>query len=379
MTRNRFALAVLLVGAAALACAGGGGGKGRQSDPERARQLLLKTLERTFSHNVIALITQRSPENHGNTQRIQVQISRDGKMRQTVIYPLSMQGVETIDDGKNIATFFPDEKLVIVQSSPKLQPADTAARINLTIRNYSLHLGGSTNIAGHIATVVVATPRSRELETRRYHIDERTGFLLKLETIDKSGVIRPAFYAQQVIYPSKINASTFAIDLEARSDRKIIYNRPTSLTQAVKAPPKLNFEPVVPQALPYGFDVQDVQINENENFGSAAVRISDGLVKATVYQYSVSDAKKMKQMPGTTIDEGSGIKFVVAADVPESVRRRILAAFMEAAKRTSLGWPLLGLSPREELLAEIPALTPEEVWAIDMLLSVNFLAKPFDA
>src|SRR5688500_13007817 len=113
MARSNFALTALLIGAAACACAGGGGAK-RQSDSERARQLLLKTLERTYPNNVIALITQRSPENHGNIQRIQVQISKDGKMRQTVIYPLSMQGVETIDDGKNIATFFPDEKLVIV-------------------------------------------------------------------------------------------------------------------------------------------------------------------------------------------------------------------------------------------------------------------------
>src|SRR5262249_24876624 len=134
MTRNKFALAVLLVGAVACACAAGGGAKGRQSESERARQLLLKTLERTYSNNVVALITQRSPENHGNFQRIQVQISKDGKMRQTVIYPLSMQGIETIDDGKNVATFFPDEKLVIVQASSKQLPNDTTTRINLTVR-----------------------------------------------------------------------------------------------------------------------------------------------------------------------------------------------------------------------------------------------------
>lgn len=379
MARSNFALTVLMIGAAACVCAGGGGGAGRQSDSERARALLLKTLERTFTHNVIALITQRSPENHGNVQRIQVQISKDGKMRQTVIYPLSLQGVETIDNGKNIATFFPDEKLVIVQSSPKLQYTDTAARINLTIRNYSLQLGGTTNIAGHIATVVVATPRSKDLETRRYHIDANTGFMLKLETIDKTGVVKAAFSAQQVIYPANISASNFTINLDARADRQIVYDRPPSITQGGKVPPNLNFEPVIPDSLPYGFELQDVQINDNKSFGSAAVRITDGLIKATVYQYAVADAKKMRLMPGTTIDQGSGIKFVVAAEVPESVRRKILAAFLEAAKKTSMGWPLMGLSPRAELLTEPPALTPEEAWAIEMMQSACFLAVPFDA
>lgn len=379
MARSNFALTALLIGVAACACAGGGGGKGRQSDPERARQLLLKTLDRSYPNNVIALITQRSPENHGNIQRIQVQISRDGKMRQTVIYPLSMQGIETIDDGKSVATFFPDEKMVVVQASAKLLPNDATTRINLTIRNYGLQLGGTTSVAGHRATIVVATPRSKQMETRRYYIDERTGFLLQLETIDGEGTVRTAFKAQQVTYPSSISAKTFGIDLEERADRKIVYSRPKGLFEGStnKAIPKLNFEPVLPESMPFGFDMTDAQINENSDFGSIAIRITDGPIKGTVYQYSSSDAKNMKAMLGTTLGEAGGIKFVVAVDVPESVRKKILATFMEAARK-NFSSGALGLSPVEELLTDASTLTPDEATAIMLLQSVSFFALPLN-
>lgn len=331
MAKTKFALIAFAVGASACVWAAGGWG---QNDADRARQLLLKTLERNFSQNVIALISQRGPTGGTSFQRIQVQISRDGKMRQTVIYPLSMQGVETIDDGKQSATFLPDEDLILVQESSRLLPNDTATRINLTVKNYSLSVTGTSKVAGQTAAIVTATPRNSAMEKRRYYIDQATGFLLQLETIDRGGSPKIAFRTQQVSYPSSIPGATFKVDLANRVGQKIAYRRRTGLFDGVsKATPSIGFEPVLPRELPLGFAMQDAQINDSGNYRSIAVRITDGLVKGTVYQYSTVTAKHLKAMPGTTIGDAGGVRFFIAADIPESARERILEAFIEAAKK----------------------------------------------
>jgi outer membrane lipoprotein-sorting protein len=374
MIKTNPLLTFLLLGMAACACAAGHGKD--QSEAERARQLILKTLQRTFSQNVIAIIKQRAPENHGSVQRIHVQISSDGKMRQTVIYPLSSQGMETIDDGKLNSTYLPDEKLMLIQESPQLLPNDTLTRINLTVRNYGLALGGTSNIAGLKASIVIATPRHKSLETRRYYIDDRTGFLLQLETVDNTGVVKQAFKAEKVIYPSRISPSTFEIDTEGTDGRKIVYRRRVGLFNGQKGTPSLGFEPCLPSELPFGFDVQDAQINDSGKYQSVAVRITDGLVKGTIYQYSLATAKRMRVMAGTSVEEGAGIQFVIYADVPEAVRKRILAAFVEAAKKAASDNPTLGIWGRTELLPEYPALSRETVQALEIRQLSLFAAIP---
>ncbi|MBC8063264.1 MAG: hypothetical protein H7Y17_00415 [Chlorobia bacterium] len=368
MEKSKPLLTLLFAGTIAFACAGGTKG---QSEADRARQLLLKTLQRNFSQNVIAIITQRSPENHGTYQRIQVQISKEGKMRQTVVAPLSVQGVETIDDGNQIATYLPDEKFMFVQESPRLLPDDTMSRVNLAIRNYGLKIGGTSIIAGKSASILVATPRAKDMEVRRYHIDERTGFLLQLETVDSSGTPKVAFKAEQVTYPSRISASTFVIDLASRTGTKIVFRRRFPVDATVKGTPEIGFEPVMLEGLPNGFEIQDAQINDSGSYRSVAIRITDGLVKGTVYQYSLATAKKMKAMPGTTIGDGSGLRFVVAADVPESVRKRILNAFLDAAKKSDSDLPMVGLLGPVELSQICPAFTRTEALALEIWQSTN--------
>ena len=331
IVKDTLALSLLALCAFSFA-AGNGGGKG-QSESERARKLLLKTLERGRPQNVVAIILQRSPGWSDVMQRIQVQISKDGKMRQTVIYPLSMEGVETIDDGRQSATYLPDDKLTLIQESPRLMPNDTLTRMNLTTRNYGLSLAGTSVVAGKTATIVVATPHNRDMETRRYYIDADTGFLLQLETIGKSKEPKLAFKAQVVSYPSSIPSQTFSID-QAKSGKTLVFRRRSGIYDGNKDAQNLGFEPVFPDALPYGFSVQDAQINDNVQWRSVAVRITDGLIKGTVYQWPASSKNvKVREMPGTTMGESGGMKLVVAADVPESVRRRILEAFSDAARR----------------------------------------------
>jgi hypothetical protein len=109
--------------------------------------------------------------------------------------------------------------------------------------------------------------------------------------------------------------------------------------------------------LPFGFALQDAQINDSGNYRSIAVRITDGLVKGTVYQYSTTTAKNLKAMPGTTIGDAAGIRFFIAADIPEEARERILEAFIEATRKNQSSIIQPGPSARLELLRVQQSLT----------------------
>lgn len=366
MARNNLFLTALTIGVAASACAAGGGKK-LQTEASQARELLFKTLDRNYKNNVVAIISQRSPEDNGSYQQIQVQISKDGRVRQTVVYPLSMQGIEKIDDGKQSATILPDDKVILVQESPRTLPDDSETRINLTTRNYGLTLGGTTTVAGHRASIVIAKPRYAGLQSKRYHIDANSGFVLKLETLDSKGTATVAFEAKKVTYPASIGTSAFNLDLDKRDGFEIVTQRRTGfLDSSGKGYVAVGFTPVFPQELPFGFDIQDAQINDSGNHRSLAIRITDGPVKGTVYQYSLATARRMKAMPGTTIGDGSGIRFVVAADVPEAVRKKILNTFIEAARKAESERPAMGLFWGLELLPDEGTLSAAEELTLEI-------------
>jgi len=315
-------------------------GAKRQPDDNKARLLLQKTLERTYPQNVVALILQRSPDNASVMQRIQVQISRDGKIRQTVIYPLSMEGVETIDDGNKTSTYLPDRNLLLVQDSPHQLPNDAKSRMQLTIHNYELKLGGTSSVAGRTASIVIAIPKAHEMDTRRYYIDDQTGFLLQLETVDQSGQTRFGFRAQAVNYPASISPTVFQISNAPKNCEVVPFKRPKSIMNAQKQGIDVGFEPIQPTNLPFGFTIQDIQVNGSKQWRSVAVRITDGLVKGTVYQWLEAGAGvDAAAMPGTNADVCEGIRIVVAADVSASVRKRILQVFADAARRAKAETP----------------------------------------
>jgi hypothetical protein len=138
----------------------------------------------------------------------------------------------------------------------------------------------------------------------------------------------------------------------------------------------LGFEPVFPADLPYGFEVQDAQVNDSQSWKSVAVRITDGLIKGTVYQWQSSAKVKIKTMVGTSIGDSNGIRFAVTADVPEAVRQKLLKTFIDAAKEANAP---LGLWQDQELAATNAALTQTDMLIQGLIrldLPVLLLAMP---
>ncbi len=292
----------------------------------------MRTMIRTPSHNVAAIIMQRMVDEPTRMQQIQVVLSKDGRLRHTVLQPLSQQGMESVDDGRVTRTFIPDRKMVIEMPSPRLTPCDAISRIKLAERNYTLRVEDSPRVAGREAVLVSALPRSTDMAERRYTIDPRTGYLLKLETVS-DGKATTSFETKFVDYPRELPRDVFEFQRLSGSV-KVVVRTPQELKDPRNAAHQLDFEPILPSSLPMGFVIEGTEVVNPERGHMIGVRITDGLVKGSVYQWPKSDEAKMKfPMQGASVLDIGNVRLMLMADIPFEARQKLLSAFAAAGRR----------------------------------------------
>src|SRR5579862_5187118 len=72
----------------------------RAAEPSKsARQYIFLSMSRLPMTNVRVVISQRLFYTSNVFQQIKVEMNRDGKLHQVVLAPLSLQGMEAVDDG----------------------------------------------------------------------------------------------------------------------------------------------------------------------------------------------------------------------------------------------------------------------------------------
>lgn len=303
------------------------------ADRAKARELLQLSMGRLPMTNVRAIILQRVQYGSELMQQIKVEMSPAGKLHQVVISPLRFQGFETVDDGVNTRTYSPDDRSVIVQPSAGASSNDVPFRMALLDKNYLVRVDRKEVIAGRTALVVAAVPRNRELETRCYAIDEEKGFLLRLETCRENAAPVVHFEAKMVEFPASFPERTF------RLDTKNVYVKKREFMPVVGKPDgyreKLGFAPIVPSALPYGFVVEEYQADAGGSIPALAVRVTDGLAKATVYQWQRTGSGRSKAPDGTLVGSTSRVMLLISGDLPEAVKSRILQSFLQSARERS--------------------------------------------
>jgi hypothetical protein len=283
------------------------------------KALLLRCMQNTLNVNVRAVVSQRTSEGKERRQ-IEVEQTRSGKSRRTVILPIEEQGTEFVDDGLRCSKYCPDTgKVEIVDShrsgtgSGEFAPQTLAILAGL---NYSLQSGAPAKVAGRPATVVTATPLHKELPKRRFFIDSQTAYLLRLETTDEDGRFSIRFDTLSVVYPPMIQ--------EPRVDPRILAAGQTSFAAAgVK---RLRFNPVMPRKLPLGFVCVCAEPFCKDG-GSIAVRFTDGIIRGSVYEWRPSAGETAPGLDSEWADNG-GIRFLVLVEAPSQVRRQILQAFL---------------------------------------------------
>jgi hypothetical protein len=305
-----------------------------QVNSEKARSLLARGMAKKPVVNIRAIICQRADYNSSVMQQVKVEMSRDGKIHQLVLAPISRQGLESVDDLHYVRSYSPDDRLLIVQPSLKQDPKDIAFQMNLVDRNYSVNIARRETIAGRPAVVVEATPKNKGLETRCYAIDEKTGFVLRLETCRPGKAPMLHFETKMVEYPSQIDGDCFKIDSKWTQTRT--YDEREIVERGEKVP-DLPFTPVLPQKLPLGFAIQEMEADNASSLPSLAVRLTDGLAKATVYQWPTKGVKRLPAPGGTLVRDAGAIRLLISGDVPDSVKKQLIEAFVnKLSKATDL-------------------------------------------
>jgi hypothetical protein len=355
VTNRRFlAVPVLALSLATAALAGGG-------QDARAIDLLQKSMGREFPVNVIAVIMQRDPVGDGTYQRVKVTRARDGRMRHTILQPLRMAGVESVDDGMKMKVYLPDKRALIVQDSGHSVKADTDARLSLAKKNYQFSIDGRERIAGRTTLRIVADPKDPDMAMRRYYLEEKSGYPLKMEVVGERGEPKVVFDTIAIDFPTQLTGNVFRMK-PLPGTNTINYTRPQTLSSAGQAQSIVGFRPVLPDKLPMGFKVQEMQYNGGDEWKSVVIRLSDGLVRATVYQWK-ANGKKIEAIEDSTLMEVNGLKLLLVSDLPPHVRSRLLQSFVGQAKADSspramrligmLSPTVPGLVNRSELLTTI--------------------------
>jgi outer membrane lipoprotein-sorting protein len=280
---------------------------------------------------VIAIVYQRSVGGPSAAIQVKVEQSRDGKSRVTILQPLSMEGVVSVDDGRSSQTYLPDRQHLIWQESPRTKGWDLDQRLALAEQNYRFKLEGTVNIAGRKAAQIVATPAKGQMPTRRYYIDRENGFLLRMETLD-SGAQTLQLDTKFVKFPKDLPKENFTFNFVGKEPRTFKCPVPERITTPATVKPDLGFAPVVPGKLPLGFMVQEPQLAGADGFKFAAIRLSDGLVNATVYQWAGREANLPKAFQEQKGDRTvKGVRFRIVGDLPDGARDLLMELFIKEA------------------------------------------------
>lgn len=282
--------------------------------------------------NVRAIIYQ-TMEGTRVKQQIKVEIDRSGKLHQTILAPMQFIGTDLVDDGKWTSTYSPDDKTLIIQPSARQDQDDLPFRMKLIDQNYRLEFSGREKIAGREAVIVEANPKSGYLDKRCFAIDEKTGLLLRLQTCPSGTAPVVQFETKMVDFPDEFAEDTFkrptltGVNVK-RYTRNKCYS-PQSTEELTKA---LGFKPVVPDNLPHGFAIQQLQSSNNSNVPAVLVRITDGLAKGTVFQWRSPNRPSSAAPDGMAAAWTGKLTLLISGDLPARAKEAILKAFVQAAR-----------------------------------------------
>ncbi len=310
----------------------------------RGRDLMIKSLRGKFAVNIVAIVSQQ--DSSGSCyDTLKVERSAEGKIRHTFLAPICMQGICSMDDGEHSFIYWPDEKRLVKQDSrPRDEEADR--RIPLALRNYTFKFEGQCQVAGLKTLCVIATPKAPELEVRRYYLEAKTAYPLKLETMSRGGETVVKYETKDLQFPSALDPHVFSIQTLGHIDTTE-HRRPSDIDPD-RAAAVMGFLPIMPKGLPMGFQIQEVQEDVSKDWHALIIRLTDGLVRATLYQWKPKgpNDSSVKLFEKNSQREYRGIRLVILADLSQELRDKLLEAFISDAESHGADLVDFGFSPR---------------------------------
>ena len=295
----------------------------------KAAEKLLRSMDPSYMTSFSGIFLQRTLGGNKCDGQVKIDQSKEGKIRVSMLQPLSMQGITSLDDGRTWSTYFPDDKQIVIQQSPRARAQDPKQRIELASKNYTFRFESGETIAGRRTNTVVAEPVFEGMPTRMYSLDSETSYMLRLETVDFRGKRSTHFDTKAIQFDARLNDKLF--ELRPVGDfRQVKLDAPERIRSMAQAHERLGFRPVLPEELPAGFVINDRGIAGKDNTEFVVIRITDGLVTATVYQWN--GRKPDQPWPTSRRDrEVDGIKMRLIGDLPDGVMSRVLDAFIRKA------------------------------------------------
>jgi len=222
----------------------------------------------------------------------------------------------------------PKHKRVIKQESPRIAQGNPAYQIYLADENYTWKMEKGPDVASCPTVIVTATPKAKGMLTRRYYLDSRTSLMLQMETVAPDGKKTVTLETQSVAYLKE----SPKLPIPGEDDPDVVTRTlptPERVATPSSAKDKVGFTPIVPDKLPFGFIVKSTEIVGPPNDQFVALRITDGLVTETVYQWKDSTSKRrgpFGSKEGTIVSKGIRIRLV--GEVPSEPAKKILQSFV---------------------------------------------------
>lgn len=302
---------------------------------------LRRSLERRSGVNVVAILEQLSPRGDSAYVRLKMWRDASGKRRTEILSPVDMQGQVSVDDGTTWTTYFPDARRIRSHPSTLLAPDDLDTRFHLLRRNYRLEIDEHSVVAGRNVIRVVASPRTPDLETRRFYIDAATFVPLKAESVNELGGVTVQFAVRHIEFPARFDKNVFET-LQPAGARYDKAQPPVPLHRLDEAERRLGFRAVYPTRLPMGFRPLGMEAVDWHGMRRLAIRLTDGLVPLFVYQSRPSDNPPPPPRPGDeqkTFRDVGDLRVEVRGDAPIAVRERILSVYAHFMATSRLSPP----------------------------------------
>lgn len=289
-----------------------------------ARDLLFSAMDKGRYLSVEGIILRRNSTRDPGMMQLRL-AQATGISKTVVLSPLPFQGVTTLDDGQNWTTYIPDENRIVIQSSPRLMGGNSR-RKRAAAESYRFDSDTGESIAGRKSIMVIATPKNPDMPVRRYWIDSDYPFILKMDVMQQGGS-KVLLDTKAVTFEVQLPEDTFRIT-PATGVRRIYLESPEKIrsTESVKA--LVGFSPAFPRDLPYGFVIQEGQIVGDKSERFVALRLTDGLASATLYQWPLTRRNPVPCNDKKSVREAAGLRMRLVGDLPDAVVTKLIEAFV---------------------------------------------------
>lgn len=247
-------------------------------------------------------------------------------MRVSILSPLSNQGITSIDDMKELRTYYPDRKTIVVQTSPNIFRPSLDARMRLIDRNYTVSSGGTSTILGRRTSIIVVTPKNEDMYVRRMWVDQKVPLLLRYEMNEKGE--KPFTLVETLSIDLDTHPANSKFKFDTTRDVRIQRAwGPETIKDMKFAAAAVGFQPRIPSTVPYGFSIISKQLVGSEANPIVGLRLTDGMAQVTLYQWLASKHTQAPMESKPQAKNREGVQFLAAGDAPAEVLRELAAHF----------------------------------------------------